>query len=209
MTGLDVLARQQVMAVVRAPRVRDPLGLVETLHRAGVSTVEFTFTTPDVLDVLRAASGHGSALVGAGTVLSEDQAGAATAAGARFLVTPCLRPPVAAVAAGAGVPLVMGALSPTEVAAALDLGVDAVKIFPARAVGPAYLTDLHGPFPGSRLIPSGGIDHSNARAFLDRGAFAVSAGSVAPADLVADGRHDAIRERTARFVAALRPPSSG
>jgi 2-dehydro-3-deoxyphosphogluconate aldolase/(4S)-4-hydroxy-2-oxoglutarate aldolase len=98
----------------------------------------------------------------------------------------------------------MGALSPTEVRAALDLGAAAVKIFPARAVGPDYLRDLHGPFPGIPLIPSGGVNAGNAAAYLRAGAVAVTAGTdVVAADLVAGGQWPIITERAAKFVAAI------
>ena len=121
-------------------------------------------------------------MVGVGTVLTADQADDAIDAGAQFLVTPSVSEGVASVAAARDVPVIMGALSPTEVRAALDLGAAAVKIFPARAVGPDYLRDLHGPFPAIPLIPSGGVNAGNAAAYLRAGAVAVTAGTdvVAP-----------------------------
>lgn len=126
------------------------------------------------------ASEHGAA-VGIGTVLTADQAKAAIDAGAKFLVTPGLRPEVAEVAVKAGIPFSLGAMTPTEVAQALDLGSAAVKIFPARQLGPVYLKDLQGPYPGIKLLPSGGIDASNAKGYLDAGAAAVCCGtSVVP-----------------------------
>jgi 2-dehydro-3-deoxyphosphogluconate aldolase/(4S)-4-hydroxy-2-oxoglutarate aldolase len=98
----------------------------------------------------------------------------------------------------------MGALTPTEVAQAYDLGAVAVKIFPARAVGPRYFGDLAGPYPGIPLVASGGVDSGNAAAFLAAGARAVCAGSgVVPPDAVAAADWSGITDRAKAFVKAL------
>ena len=141
---------------------------------------------------------------GVGTVMTADQARDAIDAGARFLVTPGLRPEVAEVATAGSIPVFLGALTPTEVAQAVDLGSAAVKIFPAGSMGPKYLSDLHGPYPDVELLPSGGINDGNARAYLDAGALAVCAGTgvVSPAH-VATATWDEITSRAKSFVAAL------
>jgi 2-dehydro-3-deoxyphosphogluconate aldolase/(4S)-4-hydroxy-2-oxoglutarate aldolase len=203
---MRAIAADRVLAVVRAPRIPDPGALCAALAEGGIGTVEFTFTTPGVGRVLaqaaavRAPGQH----VGAGTVLTAAQAAEAIDAGAEFLVTPAVRPEVAALAARHGIPVLMGALTPTEVLAAADLGAAAVKIFPASALGPRYLKDLRGPFPDARLVPSGGVSSHNARAFLDHGALAVCAGTeVVPPAAVADGGYAEIGERARRFRDAL------
>jgi 2-dehydro-3-deoxyphosphogluconate aldolase/(4S)-4-hydroxy-2-oxoglutarate aldolase len=199
------LEQDRALCVVRAARIPDPAGLARALAGAGIRLVEFTFTTPDVLDAIAAAADEPGASVGAGTVLTAAQARDAVAAGARFLLTPDVRAEVAATAHAAGVPLIMGALTPTEIGRAVDLGAAAVKIFPAGLGGPGYLRDVHGPFPEVRLVPTGGVNNENARTFLDAGAFAVGAGtSVVPPALVERGEHEAIAERAAAFVKALR-----
>lgn len=188
---------------MRAPHVPDPAGLADALARGGIRALELTFTTPGVLDLIRIASDAG-AVVGAGTVLTADQARSAIGAGARFVVTPGLRPDVAAVVTDAGIPLMMGALTPTEVMTAIDLGSDAVKIFPARTVGTAYFKDLRGPFPDARLVPSGGVNIGNAAQFLAHGAVAVTAGTdIVPPAAVAAAQWDDIATRTTAFVAAI------
>lgn len=205
-TALDRIAADRVLAVVRAPAVPDPAGLCAALAEGGIRTVEFTYTTPDLPGVLSAAGEARSSgiHVGAGTVLTGDQARAAIDSGAEFLVTPAVRPEVAAVATAAGVPVFLGAMTPTEVAQALDLGAAAVKIFPAATLGPRYLRDLRGPYPGVRLVPSGGVNAGNAREFLDNGAFAVCCGTdVVPPDAVARGDIGDISRRAAQFAAAL------
>lgn len=202
------LEADRTLAVVRAPFIPDAAGLCLALADGGIRSVELTFTTPDVLKHVRraaeTASQHGAA-VGIGTVMTAEQAKAAIDAGAQFLVTPGLRPEVAAVAAAAGIPFSLGAMTPTEVAVALDLGSAAVKIFPARQLGPAYLKDLQGPYPGIRLLPSGGIDASNAKSYLDAGAAAVCCGtSVVPPAAVASGDWADISARASAFTATLK-----
>ena len=203
MDVLDVIRSDRAVAVIRGERIADPAALAETLAGAGIRSIEFTFTIPDVLAAIGAAAGSG-AVVGAGTVRNGQQAREALAAGAQFLVSPACVIEVARVAGEAGVPAFLGALTPTEVDAALEAGTRAVKLFPAGLGGPRYLRDLRGPFPDVDFIPSGGVTEENAREFLDAGAIAVYAGSgLAPADLVASGDLEEIERRTHAFVAAL------
>lgn len=203
MNALATILEDRALSVVRAPHIPDPVALADALTRGGIRALELTFTTPGVLDLIRAASDAG-AVIGAGTVVTADQARSAIDAGARFIVTPGLRPDVAAVVTNAGIPLMMGALTPSEVMTAVDLGSDAVKIFPARTVGPAYFKDLLGPFPDAQLVPSGGVNLGNAAQFLAHGAVAVTAGTdVVPPAAVAAAQWDDIFSRTTAFVAAI------
>ncbi|MDH6574938.1 bifunctional 4-hydroxy-2-oxoglutarate aldolase/2-dehydro-3-deoxy-phosphogluconate aldolase [Kitasatospora sp. MAP5-34] len=196
----ELLAADRVIAVVRAPVIPDAAALCAALAEGGIRWVEFTFTTPDVTTHLRrAAAADTGCRLGVGTVLTAGQAEQAVAAGAQYLVTPGLRPAVAA----APVPVVLGALTPSEVADALDLGAAAVKIFPARAFGPSYLKDLRGPFPDAPLIASGGVGAANAADFLAAGALAVCAGGeVAAPALVAAADWPELTRRARAFVAA-------
>ncbi|MFE6645908.1 bifunctional 4-hydroxy-2-oxoglutarate aldolase/2-dehydro-3-deoxy-phosphogluconate aldolase [Nocardioides sp. NPDC057772] len=206
----DTLRAEQALVVVRASRIDDPVALCEALAAGGIRTVELTYTTPGLTDLLAdiTARAGDDIVIGAGTVLTADQARAALAAGARFLVTPGLPADAAQIVAEAhavGAAVILGALTPTEVLTATTLGADAVKIFPARAVGPRYFSDLRGPFPEVALIPSGGVDDDNAAEFLRAGAIAVTAGTsvVEPAD-VDEARWEQITTNAARFRAALR-----
>jgi 2-dehydro-3-deoxyphosphogluconate aldolase/(4S)-4-hydroxy-2-oxoglutarate aldolase len=202
--ALQVIAEDRAVTVVRAAQPFDVGSLVTALAAGGLRAVELTLTTPGILARLAGASIDNSAMVGVGTVLTAQDAEAAIDAGARFLVTPAVRECVAAVAATRNVPVIMGAYTPTEVMAAVDLGAAAIKIFPARAAGPDYLRDLQGPFPGLALIPSGGINAANAASYLAAGATAVTAGTdvVAP-DLVDAANWTVITERARGFVAAI------
>ncbi|MFQ6394109.1 bifunctional 4-hydroxy-2-oxoglutarate aldolase/2-dehydro-3-deoxy-phosphogluconate aldolase [Nocardia sp. KC 131] len=202
--ALDIIRTDRVLSVVRAAQIPDPAALADALARSGIRALELTFTTPGVLGYLRAAAATEAAVLGVGTVLTADQAEAAIDSGARFLVTPGIRAEVAAIATRHDIPLVMGAFTPSEVLTALDLGAAAVKIFPARALGPGYLKDLRGPFPDVALIPSGGVNAGNAAEFLANGAVAVTAGTdvVSPSD-VAAGRWSDIATRAASFVRSM------
>jgi 2-dehydro-3-deoxyphosphogluconate aldolase/(4S)-4-hydroxy-2-oxoglutarate aldolase len=144
--------------------------------------VELTFTTPDVLGHVGKAAAAGLP-IGVGTVLTADQARGAI---------------------DAGIPVFLGAFTPTEVARAMDLGAAAVKIFPAGRLGPKYLPDLHGPYPDVQLLPSGGVSAENAADYLGAGALAVCAGtSVVPPAAVEAGAWSEITERARTFAAAL------
>ncbi|GAA1258369.1 bifunctional 4-hydroxy-2-oxoglutarate aldolase/2-dehydro-3-deoxy-phosphogluconate aldolase [Kitasatospora nipponensis] len=199
------LAADRVIAVVRAPRIPDAAALCAALAEGGLRWVELTCTTPGVAAHLeRAAAVDTGCRLGLGTVLSAEQASRGLEAGASFLVTPGCRPQVAEVAARAQAPLVLGALTPTEVARAHELGAAAVKIFPARAFGPGYFRDLRGPYPDVPLVASGGVDAQSAPAFLANGALAVCAGSeVVPAEAVAAGDWAELTRRARAFMAAL------
>ncbi|WP_405725787.1 bifunctional 4-hydroxy-2-oxoglutarate aldolase/2-dehydro-3-deoxy-phosphogluconate aldolase [Streptomyces sp. NBC_01537] len=204
-SALTDLTADRVIAVVRAPVIPDASALCAALAEGGIRWVEFTFTTPGVAAHIRQAAGAGGACrIGAGTVMTAAQAREAVDAGATYLVTPGCRPAVAEAAAEAGVPVVMGALTPTEVADALDLGATAVKIFPAHALGPRYFKDLSGPYPGVPLVASGGVNATNAAAFLAAGARAVCAGSeVVPPAAVAAADWTGITRRARAFMDAV------
>ncbi|MFJ2867894.1 bifunctional 4-hydroxy-2-oxoglutarate aldolase/2-dehydro-3-deoxy-phosphogluconate aldolase [Kitasatospora sp. NPDC087314] len=199
---LSALTDDPVIAVVRAPRIPDAAALCAALAEGGINWTEFTYTTPDVTHHLLRAAEAGWR-VGVGTVLTAEQAERGIAAGASFLVTPGCRPEVAEAARAAEVPVVLGALTPTEVARAVDLGAAAVKIFPARAFGPGYFKDLRGPYPDVPLVASGGVNAGNAAEFLAHGALAVCAGTdVVVPDAVAAGDWAEITRRARAFTEA-------
>jgi 2-dehydro-3-deoxyphosphogluconate aldolase / (4S)-4-hydroxy-2-oxoglutarate aldolase len=201
---LTTLREDRVLIVVRAARVADPSGLADTTASCGIRVVEVTLTTDGALDAIRRIAGDASLTVGAGTVLTAEDARSSIDAGAQCLVTPTVLPDVAEVARANEIPILIGAFTPTEVLAAHRLGAAAVKVFPARTVGPSYLRDLAGPLPDVAVVPSGGIDHANAAAYLDAGALAVSVGgSCVPAGAVERGDHGAIDAALRALVAAI------
>lgn len=201
---LAELSTRRALCIIRAPEIPDPAGLARTLVDAGIPIVEFAFTTPDAPRLIERASAVDGLILGAGTVMTAQDARDAISAGSKFLLTPGLRPEVAEEARRHNVPVVLGAMTPTEVATAVDLGATAVKVFPAARLGPAYFSDLHGPYPGVPLVATGGLNADNAAAYLAAGAIAVTAGSgVVGAALAAESRFAEIAERAKAFLAAM------
>lgn len=172
--------------------------LAEALAEGGVRGIEFTLTNRQSLEVIAPAQDRvdGTAVVGMGTVVDAVSAKEAIAAGAQFLVTPTLEVDVVTAAAPAGVPVMMGALTPTEVYAAWRGGAELVKVFPARLGGAPYVRDVLAPLPQLRLVPSGGVDLSSVAAYIRAGAVAVAVGGALVDEAVI--RRQAWAEVTAR-----------
>lgn len=179
---------------------------VDALVNGGVRGIEITYSTPDAPAVIAEVTRrHGDAvLVGAGTVTAPGQAAEATAAGARFLVSPGTRPALAAEMRETGATVMLGALTPSEVMLAVELGADVVKVFPASLGGPSYLKALRGPFPDVPLMPTGGVSAGNIGEWLAAGAIAVGAGGelCSGADLAARA-YDTIEAKARTFMAGL------
>lgn len=170
------IERSRLLVIVR---VEDPNEeLARGLIDGGVEVVELSLAAPAALEAISGWRARFPGLVvGAGTVLDVADCERAIAAGAEFLISPGFCQEVNARARAAGVPHVPGALTPTEVQACLAAGSNLVKLFPAAPLGHEYLRALLGPLPRLRLLPTGGIDDSNAGAFLAAGAAAVAVGS--------------------------------
>jgi 2-dehydro-3-deoxyphosphogluconate aldolase/(4S)-4-hydroxy-2-oxoglutarate aldolase len=168
----------RLLAIVRRPDPDDALPAVATLLGAGVPAVELSLAVPGALATLRRAveAAPTDALIGAGTVRDAAQAEAAVEAGARFLISPGLAPAAAALARERDVLHIPGAMTPTELASALEFGAPLVKLFPAARLGPGFVRDLLAPFPDARLVATGGIDEGNGRDFLDAGAAVLAVG---------------------------------
>ncbi|MEQ8146041.1 bifunctional 4-hydroxy-2-oxoglutarate aldolase/2-dehydro-3-deoxy-phosphogluconate aldolase [Streptomyces sp. OP7] len=200
------LATHRLVAIVRGSDADAALDTVLTLAEEGVELIEVSLTGADALTVMaraRAALGDARPL-GAGTVLTADDARAARDAGADFLVTPALGEAVGT-ARELGLPVLAGVFTPTEIVAARALGATALKVFPAaQAGGPAYLKALRGPFPHEPLVPVGGVDEEAARAYLAAGATAVGVGSPLVGDAADGGSLTALRARARAFTAAVR-----
>ncbi|MFD5313050.1 bifunctional 4-hydroxy-2-oxoglutarate aldolase/2-dehydro-3-deoxy-phosphogluconate aldolase [Streptomyces ardesiacus] len=199
------LAAHRLVAIVRGDDADAALRTVLTLAEEGLELIEVSLTGKDALQVVeraRAALGPGRPL-GAGTVLTADDALAAHRAGADFAVTPGLGEGVVA-ARELGMPVLAGVMTPTDVITARTLGAAALKIFPAaQAGGPAYVKALRGPFPHEVFVPVGGVDEAAARAHLAAGATAVGVGSPLIGDAVEGGSLDALRVRARAFRAAV------
>jgi 2-dehydro-3-deoxyphosphogluconate aldolase/(4S)-4-hydroxy-2-oxoglutarate aldolase len=169
-----------IIPVIRAANIEEAIRAVEAICQGGIPIVEITMTVPNAPSVIRdVVRRHGSrVLVGAGTVLSTEQAKLCMDAGAQFLVSPGLSPAVISFAQTRDALAIAGALTPTELMNAQSSGARLIKIFPCGNVGgPKYLKSLKAPFPDAALIPTGGVNISNAADFILAGAFALGVGA--------------------------------
>jgi 2-dehydro-3-deoxyphosphogluconate aldolase/(4S)-4-hydroxy-2-oxoglutarate aldolase len=200
---VKTIQRHQPIAVVRLPDLGDSIALSCALVEGGIRVLEFTLTNDQALEAIQRVRPHlpETVSVGVGTVLDAESARAAILAGAEFLVTPTLQPDVIACGLQAGVPVICGAYSPTEILQAAQAGADLVKVFPAGPLGPGYIKDVLGPLPDLRLMPTGGISLENCRAFLEAGAYTVGVGgSLVDRELVARKDWDALATLARRYV---------
>lgn len=177
----DRIRRHRLIVVLRriAPQSR-LVELVEELADAGAGIFEITFDAPSAaadIAVLRERLAARGALVGAGTLLYASAVAAAIDAGADFGVSPVHDGALVRAAVDSGLPFIPGAFTPTEIHAAWLAGATFVKLFPASAAGPQMVREMRGPLPEVQLIATGGVDASNAEAFLEAGAAAVGIGS--------------------------------
>ncbi|MDE2007743.1 MAG: bifunctional 4-hydroxy-2-oxoglutarate aldolase/2-dehydro-3-deoxy-phosphogluconate aldolase [Rhodospirillales bacterium] len=194
MNVLDRLRAARVVPVVRTPTAVLAATAIAWLREAGLSVFEITLTIPGAVELIRTLAADPALLVGAGTVPDATAGAACLQAGARFLVSPWVDPALAAPCRAAGAAWLPGALTPTEVRAALAAGAEAVKIFPASSVGgPAHIAALRSVFPGVAFCPTGGIGVADVAAYLAAGAaFVGMGGALVDAKRIAAGDKAAI-----------------
>lgn len=198
------LREARASAILRTSLAHAAGPAMDAAVRGGFRVLEFTLTTPGALDLIRQFAARDGLVVGAGTVLTESDARSAVAAGARFLVSPVLDPAVVGLAASLGVAMIPGTFTPTEMLHAHRWGAPLQKLFPAPANGPAYVKACLAPMPFLRLVPTNGIDPTNAAAFLEAGVWAVGfVASLFPAEDVQAGRFDRIEARARECLAAV------
>src|SRR5580698_1835915 len=147
-----------IIPVIRADSSEHIMAVCEALVAAGITALEITLTTPNALACISEAARRFAprAITGAGSVTTPEMCRAVVEAGARFVVTPIMRPEIVPVAKAAGCAVVLGAFTPTEAQLAHEAGADFVKIFPADGLGPAFIRALRAPLPHLRIVPTGG-----------------------------------------------------
>jgi 2-dehydro-3-deoxyphosphogluconate aldolase / (4S)-4-hydroxy-2-oxoglutarate aldolase len=195
-----------IVPVVRAASAKQALLAAEAVAKGGIPIVEITMTVPGALDAIRQlAQGSTATLVGAGTVLDAASARDCIAAGARFLVSPGFDAGVVAAAREAEIPIMAGALTPTEVMAAVKAQADFIKIFPCSSVGgAAYIKALRGPFPRVSFIPTGGVNLTTAGDFLRAGAAALGiGGELVDSKSLETGVTEGVVEKARRYVTII------
>jgi 2-dehydro-3-deoxyphosphogluconate aldolase / (4S)-4-hydroxy-2-oxoglutarate aldolase len=192
------------------PKLRDRYGrttygqgclLARRLAEAGVKFVEITFTVPQALDVISTLATRSDLCVGAGTVLSIEQAEAAIGAGAEFVVSPSLELSLVPVCHAANIACFLGAATPTEVLSAARAQADLVKIFPADLLGGVeFVKQMSGPFPEIQFMVSGGVNLANLKGYVQAGVVGICLGSSLLARLLANrSASKGVRDRVRRI----------
>ena len=193
-----------VVAIGRRVAPSAVAAIADALADGGVRAFELTLNDPEdeALRSIEAAARIGPGLgvqVGAGTVLTIEAAGRAVDAGAAFLVMPHLDPELVRWAQARGIPALPGCATPSEILTAWRAGAAAMKVFPASSLGPSFLRECRGPFPGLPLLPTGGITVDNAASFIGAGAIGVGMGGW----LIGDADPAGVRERAGQIVAVV------
>ncbi len=200
---LDRLAAHRLVPVVVLDDPRDADPLAGALVAGGLPVAEVTFRTSAAVEAIRILAARGDVLVGAGTVLTPAQVDAAVAAGAAYIVSPGTSRAVVARCAEHGVVALPGAVTATEVQAALELGLSTLKFFPAGTSGGAKaIAALAAPFTGVRFVPTGGVSAANLGDYLTLPSVAAVGGSwMVPRDRVRAGDFETVRTLTSQAVA--------
>ena len=207
MNFLEFIKPMPIVGILRDIPKGTEEACAKTAAKCGLKAIEVTMNTAGATEIiasLKAAAKPLGISVGAGTVRHGSDLEKALAAGAEFIVTPNTRHEVIRLSCTAGVPIISGALSPTEVQKAFDLGATAVKVFPVNCVGgPEYIRALRGPFRDIPLMACGGVNAENAAAYLDAGANLISfGGSIFNPKLMAAGDWDTIANKLNQLLAA-------
>jgi len=191
-----------IIAIMRANSSDQLIAAADATLEGGVNAIEVTMTTPGALEVIRQArERYGQEVIfGVGSVVDAETARAAILAGAQFVVGPTLDLNVISLCRRYSVPVIPGALTPTEILTAWEAGADLVKVFPASFFGPAYLKAVKAPLPQVKLVPVGGVDLDNAAEFIRVGAEILGVGSsLISQKLLDQGALEEISARARRF----------
>lgn len=198
----DAVSRSGIVAILRAQTSDVFAAVADVLVGEGITALEVTLTSRGAIDALAGLRRQlpGAVTVGAGTVLTMDDAKAAVDAGAQFLVSPTLD---TGLISASPVPFYPGTYTPTEILAAHRAGAPLIKLFPAGGLGPDYLRNVHGPLPGLKIMPTGGIKIEDIADWLFAGAAAVGLGGPLIGDAAAGGSLAALAARARHAVSAV------
>jgi 2-dehydro-3-deoxyphosphogluconate aldolase / (4S)-4-hydroxy-2-oxoglutarate aldolase len=210
MTKEKMLATIEEIGIIPSVRVlseADALFASEAVFRSGICVVEITMTVPGGAGVIsRLARDYPEAIIGAGTVLDLDTARVCLDAGASFLTSTGLDPELVQFAQKHDIPLIPGALTPTEIMMARRTGAEFIKVFPCSNVGgPAYIKAMKRPFPNSRLIAAGGVSQQTAAEYIRAGANALGIGhELLPLEAIRVRNVNWINELARRFIGMVK-----
>ncbi|TMO81097.1 2-dehydro-3-deoxyphosphogluconate aldolase [Pseudoalteromonas sp. S3776] len=198
------IRQDKLVAIIRLKQQSDVAPLINCLVNAGINALEITSNTPGFeQEITKARAAYKNTLIGAGTIINTALAHQAIDAGAQFLVTPNTNQAVVELAHRHGLPVLMGALTPTDVANAIDYGADIIKVFPAGSMGVNYFKALTGPFSDVPLMPVGGINLDNLTDWFEAGACAVAVSSDFSKPINNNHQYDTLSQLVCKYISAL------
>jgi len=205
---LNRMTAEGLIPVIRVSSAKEAMEVADAIKAGGVNFIEITMSVPGAIDVIKELSQKykDDIILGAGTILDSETGRIALLAGAQFIVTPTLNLDLIQLAHRYSVPIVPGAMTPTEILTAWNAGADMVKVFPAAQLGgPEYIKALRGPLPHILYVPTGGVNLQNAGAFIKAGASALGAGGeLVDKKAVAEKKFNVITENARAFLKAIR-----
>ena len=205
---LSTILENKIIAIIRGSKPKDALSIAKALIDGGIKVLEITMNSPKALSVIEEISSElgDEIVVGAGTVLDSESARAALLSGAKFILSPTTDIETIRLTKRYGAVSIPAAFTPTEILNAYENGGDIIKVFPATALGPAYIKDLKGPLPQIPLLPTGGIDLNNISHYINAGAAGVGLGSslVNANQEITEVYLHKLTEKAKQFVEAVR-----
>jgi 2-dehydro-3-deoxyphosphogluconate aldolase / (4S)-4-hydroxy-2-oxoglutarate aldolase len=209
---LDRMMTEGLIPLIRTASASEAMDIATAIKAGGSSFLEITMTVPGAIEVVRELAGkyRDEFIIGAGTVLDPETGRVALLAGAQFLVSPTLNPDLVSLAHRYSAVVIPGAMTPTEILAAWNVGADLVKVFPAGPLGgPDYIKAVKAPLPQVLLMPTGGVNIQNAGAFIQAGATAVAVGGeLVDKNAVKERQFRIITENVRAFINAIREAKS-
>ena len=193
---LHKLGQEKAIAILRTHNQETAALAMEAAIRGGFNIIEFTLTIPGACELIKDFSSRGDVTVGAGTVLDAEEAERTIEAGARFVVSPVVDESVIRIASEHGVASIPGTYTASEMMQAHNAGATVIKLFPCPYGGPAYVQAVLGPLPFLKIVPTHGVDHHNADAWIAAGAYAVGfVDSLFEPGFIAGSNWEAIEQR--------------
>ena len=201
---IQEMGRTRLVAVVRSKSAEEALATAKAVAQGGVQFIEITFSVPSALDVIEILVAEERLHVGAGTVLSNEEAEEAIGTGAQFIVSPSLELNLIPICHDANVPCIPGAATPTEILTAARAKADLVKIFPADTIGgPHFVRQMSGPFPDIRFMVSGGVSLTNIKGYVQAGVTGICLGSAYLTSTLAQKGHAGLVSELQQFVSLV------
>lgn len=195
-----------VVAVIRAESREQAIKIVDAVKKGGIKIIELTMTVPNAVEIIKELCDLNSEhelIIGAGTVLDSETAGACIRAGANFIVSPCLNPDVIKLCNRYRIAVMPGVVTVRDAVEAMECGVEIIKVFPASLFGPAIISALKGPLPQANFMPTGGVTLDNLKDWVKAGAVAVGIGGELTKG-AKTGDYGLVEKTAAQFVEELR-----